>query len=893
MKNQNKQQPPRWALRFLRWFCPADLLEGIEGDLLEDFATDSADTNPGVARRKLIIKAISFFRPGILFRNKISKNPFNMILLKSYFKISYRNLWRSKGYSFINILGLAIGIAACLLAFSYISFELSFDNFHPDVNRTYRVNETLIWSPQGGEFGSTGPALAPALEEGFPEIQEALRINTLYSNVIRYNDGKGKVSAFNEDNVLAADSDFFDFFGFKLKEGNPKTALKGINKIVISDVAEKKIFGDEPALGKVLLFGDARLPLVITGVTQHQPENAHFHFNYLLSIYSNPNIKKFEWSWIWTQVVTYVKLNPGADKAALEQKLMDLGKDRVRADCEAKGIDYDQITKGKGGWHFYLQPVRDIYLHSGNIGNRLGPDGDITYPLIFGIIGIFVLLIATINFINLSTARASKRAKEIGVKKTLGAMRNSLVWQFLAESIFIAILATFLAVLLTYGLQSLVNTTVNIHIPVNTLTTPSFLLALPLIPLVIGSLAGLYPSLYLTALKPINVLKGKLSSGTKNINLRNSLVTVQFIISIALIAGTLIVYKQVNFLNTKDIGFDKDNILVINHAERLGQHIESFRDELIKMPEVSDASIAMNVPDQVHYEDIWTIDGSSTKLPVDELKIDHHYFDLLGLKLVAGRFIDKNNPDDKMVAIPNETLVRMFGLTPDQALGRYIVYPGDDNARLEIIGVAKDFNFNSLRIPIAPLVFLPTGAKVWGDMRVIAIKFSTNSIQGLVNRIENKWNASVNATPMQYSFLDQDLAQQYEQENKMGSMLAILSGLSIIVALIGLIGLVSYSIEIRKKEIGIRKVFGASAAQILMMLNNQYVKLIAVALVLATPVAWWAFQKWLDTFAYKISLHGYIFILAGMIELGVALLCVGFIALRAALLNPALVLKDE
>ena len=893
MNNKNFKQIPITWLRFLRWFCPPELLESIEGDLLEQFEMNSAISGIKTARRKFIVQVLRFFRPGIVLRNKFSFNLINTMLFQSFFKISYRNMWRNKGYSAINIIGLAIGIAACLLTFSFVSFELSYDNFHPDVNRLYRVNQTMIWRPEGGIFNSTGPALAQALKDNYPEIQEVLRINTAGSYVVRYDDDKGNITAINEDNVLAADSNFFDFFAFHLKEGNPELALKGVDKVVISDVAEKKLFGDQPGLGKILLLGEDRKPVVVSGVTEHQPENMHFHFDYLLSMYTNPNIKKFEWSWIWTQVVTYVKLKPGVNKAALEVKLKTLGETRVKPSCESYGIDYDQIVKGKGGWNFYLQPVRDIHLHSAEIGNRLGPVGDITYSVVFAVIGIFVLLIAAINFINLSTARGTTRAREVGVKKTLGAFRSSLIWQFQIESVLIATVATIIAIFITEGLKSIIHQITDINIPLQFLTKPEQLIAIPLIPLVIGCLAGMYPSFYLTAFRPVQVLKGRISAGMGNSGLRNILVTVQFVISVALIGGTMVVFQQIKFLTTKNLGFDKENIMIVGHAEKLGEHIKSFRNEIIKLPGVTDAAIAMDVPGGGYYEDIWTMEGSDTKLPVTELKTDDHFFDIMGFKLVAGRSFEKDNPADKMAAVPNETTVRLFGLTPEDALGKHIIYPGDDNATLEIIGVVKDFNYHSLHEPITPLVIINTDAKVWGDMRVIAVKFKTNSLPGLMKRIKDQWKASLDATPIELSFLDQQLAQQYDEERKLGKLLAMLSGLSIVVAIIGLIGLVSYSVETRKKEIGIRKVFGASVAQIIMMLNNQYAKLLGIALVVASPLAWWAIQQWLDSFAYKIHIDEFVFILAGIVELSVTSICVGFVALRTAILNPAHVLRDE
>ena len=480
-------------------------------------------------------------------------------MLRSYFKITYRNILKSKGYSFINIFGLSLGIACCLLMFNYVRFEFSYDNFHPEVDRTYRVDQVLPWSLEEGVSGSTAPPLANTLKTNYGEVEEVMRINTPGDFIIRFSDAPNHMIAFNESHVYAADSNFFSFFGFRLKEGDSRTALQGVHKVVISEEVAKKLFGDAPALGKILQLGDDRTAIEVTGVTEHQPENTHFHFDYLLSMDTNPSVKKRDWSWVWTQVVTYVRLKPGADPKALEGKMLTLGERVIKPAFESRGMDYENALEGKGTWNFYLRPMRDIHLKSGD--NRLGPAGDIKYAYTFAVIGGFVLLIAAINFINLSTARGTKRAKEVGVKKTLGALRSSLISQFQSESIFLTIFSTMLALILVEGLRLMIEDVVGISIPFTLWKDKEMLLMLPFIPLVIGFLAGLYPSFYLTAFRPVHVLKGKIASGLGNSTLRNGLVVIQFSISIALIAGTIIVFQQLRFVSSTNLGFDKENVL--------------------------------------------------------------------------------------------------------------------------------------------------------------------------------------------------------------------------------------------------------------------------------------------------------------------------------------------
>lgn len=882
----------RWTIGFVRWFCPATLVEGIEGDLLEAYDTNVVANGRSKASRRLIWNALKFLRPSIILRNKIRYRNNTLSMLKSYLKIALRNISRSKGYSFINIFGLSLGIACCLLTANYVAFEFSFDNFHPNVDRTYRVDQTMIWNPDGGVWGSSGPALAQVLARDYPEVEEVTRINTPGNFVIRYDDGKGNVAAFNEDYIFAADSNFFNFFGFKLKEGDPKTALKGLNKVVIAEDVARKLFGDQPAVGKIIQFGNDRTAVEVTGVAEKQPENVHFHFKYLVSMYTNTNFKRFENSWMWTQVVIYLRLAPGSDPAALENKLDGLGEKVIKPSFEAAGINYTDFMSGKGNWQFYLRPMQDIHLKSST--NRLGITGDVRYAYAFGTIGVFVLVIAAINFVNLSTARGTKRAREVGVKKALGALRNSLVSQFQLESIFLAVVSTILAIPLIELLRIVIVSIMKDDLPFTVWDNTAFVIALPVVAVVIGFLAGLYPSLYLTSFLPVQVLKGKVATGMGNSVLRSTLVVVQFTISIALLIGTVIVTQQMQFIRTANLGFDKENTLVINYAEKLGDHIKGFRDEVANMPGVVNASIAMDVPRGLGYEDIYTAEGSSVKLPACAIKIDGNYFNAMGFTLIAGRTHDpEHNAADKQAFIANETAVKLFGWTPEEAIGKVIIYPGDDNATAPIIGVMKDFHFKSFHESINPLFFNSIESKMWGDMRVVAIKYKTDEVRELIQNVERKWNAMVEQTPMDFSFLDEDIAAKYHEEQRLGDLFSIFAGLSIIIAMIGLVGLVAYSAEVRQKEIGIRKVLGASRSGIMVMMNSNYVKLIAIGLVISTPLTWYAMDYWLQTFEYQIKISPLVFTFSGLAMMIVALASVGYLSLRAASVNPASVLKEE
>ncbi len=883
-------EPPKTALRFLSLICPRSLYEGIEGDLVEQFEADLATAGVAIARRKFRRNVIRFFQPGILFRNNFAFRLINTAMFGSYFTIMIRAMRKSLAYSLINVIGLAIGIASCLLIFNYVRFEQSFDAMHPDADRLFRVNQTAIWTPNGGVMTSSGPQLALALKDDYPEIDQSLRIHTPGDMLVRFSTGDGDVKSFRESRVLAADSNFFSFFNFKLKEGDPRTALVGQNKVVISDEVAKKFFGDQPALGKTLLFGDDGVAVAVSGVTEPQPANIHFHFDYLQSIHTNPGMKRFEWSFIWSQVVTYVKLKPNVDVPALQSKIQSIAERRIKPSFKRLEIDFDDFVKDKGGWHLYLQPVTDIRLGSGKIFQRFEEVGDKAYVYIFSGVAGFILLIAAINFINLSTARATTRAKEVGVKKTMGAIKNSLIAQFQFESIFISTVATVLGIGFTVVLRPVIFQFTGFDLPAISGTWEQVVMLLGL-PIILGFIAGIYPAFYLTSFQPIQVLKGKLATGMKSGGLRNGLVTLQFTIAIALMSATLLVFQQIHYMQTKRLGLDKENILIIDNAQVLGAQLQSFRNEIAAKEGVIDASISTNAPGRGYFEDIFKAEGQTETFPVGQAKIDEHYLSSYGISLATGRSFRAGSAADSTSIILNENAARIFGWTPEEALGKYIIYFFPQ--KLEVIGVVKDFHFRSLHAPITPMMFLAMNSNMWGDQRVISIKFKTDDVSRLMSSIEHKWKELAPTAPVEIQFYDEVLASQYQSEQRLGRLFAVFACFSIGVGIIGLIGLVAYSAEQRKKEIGIRKVFGASIARIFVMINTQYLQFILIALVLATPFAWWGMSQWLDSFAYHIEITPIAFVVAGVAEIVLAVICVGYLSLRAATLNPSAVLRDE
>lgn len=812
-------------------------------------------------------------------------------MLVNFIKTATRNILRERYFALIKIGGLALGLGTTLVLLLYITSQLSYDNMHPDRDRIYRVNQTNIWDPGSGIFSSTGPAVSSALASDFPEIESVLRINTPGGNIVRYQPAGSQVRVFNESNILAADSNFFSFFKFDLTSGDPATALTGQNKVVLSDKAAKRLFGDEDPLGKIIELGDQRLAVEVTGVTAAQPTNIHFHFDYLLSLYTNPSIKEMEWSWIWTQVVTYVKVRPNANLKAMTEKLKTFADRHAPATFQKFEMDYKEWIREKGAWVLYLQPLKDLHLYSAKIGNRIGPSGNIDYIYTLGIIAAFILSIAVVNFINLSTARASKRSKEVGVKKTLGVLRSTLIAQFQVEHI----LLTFVSMLLALGVMELlrlfIQPFVGIEIPLTAWSPAWYVVIIVTLPLVIGFLGGLYPAFYLTSFRPAQVLKGRLMGGFGSSRLRNTLVVAQFSISIALMAATLIVFQQLKFFQSQNVGFDKENLLIIANAEKLGNQKESYREEVSRMAGVTSASLSSNI--DFGWEDIFINPENAKQITLTAYKVDEHFVQTTKLKLTAGRSFEITRPSDINATVINQATARSFGWTDEQALGKSIAYLGDDLGTQEVIGVVSDFHFDSFRQSITPTILLNNKCTYPRFDQILTIRYrDMSTFNNILSELESRWNQLVDL-PFNYNIYDEQVKMQYQQEQRMATLFSIFTALSITIAVTGLIGLVAYSAEQRKKEIGVRKVFGASVSSIYVMVNSQYVKLLLIALVIATPGTWWLMQQWLDSFPYKITINPFIFLAAGIAELVLSLLCVGYLALRAATLNPATVLKDE
>jgi putative ABC transport system permease protein len=793
-------------------------------------------------------------------------------MFRNYFKIAFRNLWRHRVFSLINILGLTVGMTACFLIFLYVRFELSYDSFNSKADRIYRIVCDIKTPTETIKAGGPSWAVGPHLMADFPQVEAAVRINGT-SLLVR----KGNVK-FQEESSMFADSSFFQMFDFKLLKGNPHTALNEPLNIVFSESAVKKYFGKEDPLGKtVLLTGDG-LTAKVTGVMQDMPENAQFRADMLVSMNTltrtmDPN-RNDEWGNYGNN--TFVLLKPGADPGSFVKQLP--------AFLERKnGTEMKKLNMYPT---LMLEKLRDVYLRSTRDDSKTG---NIHNVYIFSIVAVFILLIACFNFVNLTTARSAERAKEVGIRKVVGAGKPQLTRQFIGESVLICVIAFFLtlgaAALLLPSFNLLAGKTISKGIFEHT----GFIGILFLASIGIGLLAGIYPALVLSSFRPVTVLKGRFSTGTKGILLRKGLVISQFTISIALIISTIIVYNQLSYMREQDLGFTKDQMMVIDSNGDPAK--ESFMHAVEELPNVKSVSMSSSVPgggNMGAYSQIQNAKGVMQIANLDLYFVDFDYLKQLNVKMAAGRMFSREFMTDTTQAmILNEAAVKMFGYpTPQSAVGRDFDQWGRKG---KIIGVIKDFHYKSLQEEIKPLSMRiePRGC----DM--VSIKISASNLPVTISAIEKKWNALIPARPFSYFFLDEFFDKQYRDEQRFEKLFINFAVLAIIISCLGLLGLASYSTMQRTREIGIRKVLGATVPGIVNLLSKDFLKLVIISIIIASPIAWLAMHNWLQDFHYRITIAWWVFAVAALLATLIAILTVSFQAIKAAISNPVKSLRTE
>jgi putative ABC transport system permease protein len=806
-------------------------------------------------------------------------------MFRNYLKTAFRTLRKNVGFTVINILGLALGLATCLMIVLYVADELSYDRFNDKAGRTYRVNEDLKFGANNVQYAVAMPPLAQTLKTDFPEVEETTRLKATGGFHVK----KGNESVL-EYGTVCADPSVFNVFTLPMINGNPATALKDPNNVVLTESMAKKYFNSTNIVGKALTI-DGNKQLNITGVIKDLPKQSHFHFDFFVSMATWPDSRSTEW--LRSDYNTYVVLKPGTDYKVFEKKLPAFLKKYSEAQMQV-GLHVNMADFEKSGSHFRLNliPLTDIHLYSNRTG-ELGSNGSVQYVYIFSAIAIFILLIAGINFMNLSTARSSNRAREVGVRKVLGSPRKYLIAQFLTESVLVTLAAAVIAFFAVLLLLPMFNQVAGKELVIGSQTLAWLLPALLIIVLVVGFAAGSYPAFFLSAFQPINVLSGKLAGGFKGSRLRSVLVVFQFSISIFLIIGTIVIYNQLSFIQTKNLGFNRNQVLVINNAFELGSHTKTFKNEVKQIHGVVNATLTGYLPTghnrgtSIFYKEA-AADQKDALFP-QCWRVDADYINTLDMKMAAGRDFLTNMPTDSTGLVINEAAAKFLGFANpiNKTLYRNIDGNRDHIKAYHIIGVVKDFNFNSLRENISPMIFLMDE-----DTGNLSIRVNTANLPALIDQIKNKWQG-MTQSEFSYSFMDQDFDANYRTEQRTGTISIIFTVLAISIACLGLFGLAAYAAEQRTKEIGIRKVLGASVSAIVSTLSKDFIKLVLISIVVTTPFAWYFMNKWLQDFAYRISIQWWVLVLAGAGAMLIAVVTVSFQSVKAALANPVNSLKNE
>jgi putative ABC transport system permease protein len=794
-------------------------------------------------------------------------------MIKSNIKIAVRSLLKHKAFSFINITGLAVGISACFLIFLYVSFETSYDNFHSKADRIYRVVADVKTPTETIESAAVTSPVAINLKRDFPEIEDAVRIAPEELLVKKDN------VKFQEKKAVLADSTLFNVFDFPLIAGDKRTALVEPLSVVISQTTAKKYFGKTDPMGQQLQLTGKAINAKITGVMKDLPRNSQIEADLIVSQSSARQIQGYPMSdseWTNHTNFTYILVKPNTDVKALEAKFPAF--QEFHHGAEAKRLQMQDYLS--------LEPLREVYLKSKRGGQV---SGNIRNVYIFSIIAVFILLIACVNFVNLTTARSAERAKEVGVRKVVGAARYQLARQFISESIIICFFSFILSIGLSAFALPLFNNLAGKEISESIFSHPLYLLSLFVLAIIIGLVAGLYPSLVLSAFKPMSVLKGRFSTGTKGLMLRKGLVVFQFSISIILIAGTIIVYRQLNYMRSQELGFNKEQTVIID--TKSDKNKDAFRQSLAGIPGIVSSSFSSHVPGggfNSAYSLLENKKGEMQQSNMDLYFVDFDYIRQYGLQLVAGRALSPGFPTDSTQAmVINEAATKMLGYTsPQEALGKKFSQWGREG---QIVGVLKDFHYKSLQQNIPPLVMR---YEPWA-LTMLSIKLSGTNIPATLKTIGDRWNQFIPNRPFEYNFLDAFFDSQYRAEEHFGNLFFNFAVLAIFISCLGLLGLSSYSTMQRTKEIGIRKVLGANVTGIVNLLSIDFIKLVLLALIVATPVAWFAMNKWLQEFANRTAITWWIFGLAGVLAVVIAFSTISFQAIRAALANPVKSLRTE
>ncbi len=865
------------------WFLSRILRDEVWNTPLGDFA----EVYRSIARERGTFRARLWYWGQIL--RLLPGKTFNTIywrlnMFKNDMKMALRTIKHNKGYTLINMTGLAVGIASCLLILLYVKHELSYDRFHENAERIVRIG-------MRAEFGTNnfiiadGPApLAETLRTDLPEVVDSTRLFSVRQTYLGYEDKQ-----FKEEDFVYADPNIFDIFTLSLIAGDPETVLAQPGSILITPAIAEKYFGSMDVLGKVLQ-GEDDQSFKVTGIMQELPDNSHFRFDLMASSVGYPPSEGSQW--IDNGVFTYVLLAENIPVSQLDAKLPELTKKYVEPTIqEGFGMSFDKFLETGNFFGFHTQPLLDIHLHS-QVSNDWETSGNYDTVLIFAAIALLILIVACINFTNLATARASKRANEVGVRKVVGSYRRQLVQQFLTESLFLSALAFSIALVLVRislpGFNKLMDKEITMAM-LGTWYIPPLLIVFAF---GVGILAGVYPAFMLAAFRPAAVLKGKIQSSLRGRRLRNGLVVFQFFTTVILFIGTILIFNQLQFMRDKDLGFDKEHIVVVQNAHMIGDQQEAFKAELSKNPNILGASYSATGPFMSLTAQIFRKEGQDiqTTYTLVNIETDHDYLDTLRLEMKDGRFFSRDNTTDTSAIILNEAAVRAMGLE-EPVIGKQMQMLSDEGQSFTIIGTLKDFHMQSLHEAIRPMVM--TLKQPDRPVSLLSLRISPGKTVDTLAYLEEQWKAFGPVQPVDYVFMDERFERGYETEIRTGNVFSAFAGLAIFIACLGLFGLASFMAEQKTKEIGVRKILGATIPGILALLSKEYVKWLVLANLLAWPLAYYALHKWLQNFAFRTSITVWPFLLAGGAALAVALLTVSYQSIKAALAQPIKSLRYE
>lgn len=880
-----KHRSPGIARRFLLTFLRDDLAEEVLGDMEEKFRRVALERSAFAARLNYWYQVFHYLRPFAVKRLS-SYNVNNAAMLENYFKVAWRNIQRQKMYSAIKVGGFALGIAACLLIALYIRHELSFDKHYPRGERIYRVVE--IFDNQGTlEKGVHLPApWGPTIKNDFPEIEEYARINPVELFGAGDNDVRrdGQVENTHEEGFVWADPSFLQMLDIPFIYGDPATALSAPNTMVITKSRADKYFPDQDPVGKqMIVANDAANPFTIGGVIADLRETSHLNYHFFMTLAGKEFGEGEQTRWLQSNYPTYLLLKPGADPVQLEKKLLAVGEKYYLP--KLLEIQWPNAKDAVKKLAYHLQPISDIYLNEVGVHDGLN-HGDIRFIWLSGAIAVFILLIACVNFVNLSTAKSANRAREVGLRKVVGSFRSNLVSQFLSESMLFSFFSFVAGVLLAQALLPLFSVLTGTHvaIPFGEWWFMPLMLAGVMI---VGIVAGLYPSFYLSSFRPIDVLKGSVAQGSRNSGMRSLLVVFQFTTSIILIIGTVVIYRQMQHILTSKVGFDKEQVLLIQGADLLAGQVGTFRDELVSRPGVVNASVSDYLPVRgtKRNGNSFSYEGKSQndpEIPSQFWLVDHHYIPTLGMKILEGRNFSKDMPTDADAAIINQAMARATGLK--DIVGKKV----RNYKEWTVIGVVEDFHFENLKEKVRPLCLV-----LGNSPSIVSVKVEGANVSEVLESVAATWKKFAPQQPLRYTFLNETFARMYEDVERMGAIFTSFSVFAIIVACLGLFGLSAFMVEQRSREVSIRMVLGASPNQVFTLLTSNFIRLVAISFIIASPIAWYLMGLWLEDYVSRITIGWDIFALAGALAFIVALLTVSYQSLAATRINPATSLRSQ